>query len=85
MQEVNDSLVTVNMDKEKLAKQKQIQELENKDFSLSEAKFKEGVISKLDLNQMQENLLTVNKLVYSPEFDCMVDYISYYKAVAAKG
>ena len=85
MQEVNDSLVTVNMDKEKLAKQKQIQELENKDFSLSEAKFKEGVISKLDLNQMQENLLTVNKLVYSTEFDCMVDYISYYKAVAAKG
>ena len=73
------------MDKEKLAKQKQIQELENKDFSLSEAKFKEGVISKLDLNQMQENLLTVNKLVYSTEFDCMVDYISYYKAVAAKG
>ena len=85
MQEVNDSLVTANMDREKLAKQKKIQELERKDFSLSEAKFKEGVISKLDLNQMQENLLTVNKLVYSTEFDCMVDYISYYKAVAAKG
>lgn len=84
MQEVNDSLVTVNMDREKLAKQKQIQSLEKKDFSLSEAKFNEGVISKLDLNQMQENLLTVNKLVYSTEFDCMVDYISYYKAVAAK-
>lgn len=84
MQEVNDSLVTANMDREKLTKQKQIQELENKDFSLSEAKFNEGIISKLDLNQMQENLLTVNKLVYSTEFDCMVDYISYYKAVAGK-
>lgn len=84
MQEVNDSLVTVNMDREKLAKQKQIQKLENQDFSLSEAKYNEGIISKLDLNQMEENLLTVNKLVYSTEFDCMVAYISYYKAVAAK-
>ena len=84
MQEVNDSLVTVNMDKEKLAKQKQIQELERKDFQLSQDKFREGVIAKLDLNQMQENLLTVNKLVYSTEFDCMVDYISYYKAVAGE-
>ena len=84
MQEVNDSLVAVNMDREKLSKQKKIQELEKKDFSLSQAKFDEGVISKLDLNQMEENLLTVNKLVYSTEFDCMVDYIGYYKAVAAK-
>ena len=33
---------------------------------------------------MEENLLTVNKLVYSTEFDCMVDYISFYKAIAAQ-
>ncbi len=84
MQEVNDSLVTVNMDREKLAKQKEIQELEQKDFALTEAKYKEGVIAKLDLNQRQENLLNVNKLVYSTEFDCMVNYISYYKSVAGK-
>ena len=84
MQEVNDSLVSVNMDKEKLAKQKKIQELEQKDFKLSQNKFEQGVIAKLDLNQMEENLLTVNKLVYSTEFDCMVDYISFYKAIAAQ-
>ena len=84
MQEVNDSLVSVNMDKEKLAKQKKIQELEQKDFKLSQDKFNEGVIAKLDLNQMEENLLTVNKLVYSSEFDCMIDYISFYKAIAAQ-
>ena len=84
MQEVNDSLVSVNMDKEKLAKQKKIQELEQKDFKLSQDKFEQGVIAKLDLNQMEENLLTVNKLVYSTEFDCMVDYISFYKAIAAQ-
>ena len=58
--------------------------LEQKDFKLSEDKFAQGVIAKLDLNQMEENLLTVNKLVYSTEFDCMVDYISFYKAIAAQ-
>lgn len=84
MQEVNDTLVSVNMDKEKLAKQKEIQTLEKKDFELSKLKYAEGVIAKLDLNQREENLLSVNKLVYSSEFDCMVDYISYYKAVGAK-
>lgn len=83
MQEVNDSLVSVNMDRDKLSRQKKIQELEQKDFVLSQLKFKEGVIAKLDLNQKEENLLSVNKMVYSTEFDCMVDYISYYKAVGA--
>lgn len=83
MQEVNDSLVSVNMDRDKLSRQKKIQELEQKDFALSQLKFKEGVIAKLDLNQKEENLLSVNKMVYSTEFDCMVDYISYYKAVGA--
>ena len=84
MQEVNDSLVSVNMDKEKLAKQKDIQSLEQKDFKLTQEKYKEGVIAKLDLDQQQENLLNVQKMVYNTEFDCMVDYINFYKAVAAK-
>ena len=84
MQEVNDSLVSVNMDKEKLAKQKEIQALEQKDFTLSQLKYDNGVIAKLDLNQRQENLLSVNQMIYASEFDCMIDYISYYKAVGAK-
>lgn len=42
MQEVNDSLVSVNMDREKLSKQKKIQELEQKDFQLSKDKFAQG-------------------------------------------
>ena len=84
MQEVNDSLVSVNMDKEKLTKQKEFQALEQKDFELTKLKYAEGVIAKLDLNQRKENLLSVNKMVYASEFDCMVDYISYYKAVGAK-
>ena len=84
MQEVNDTLVAVNMDREKLSKQQEIQTLEQKDFSLSELKYQEGVISKLDLNQRQENLMNVNKMVYSSQFDCLIDYINYYKAVGAK-
>ena len=84
MQEVNDTLVSINMDKEKLAKQKEVQVLEQKDFELTKLKYAEGVIAKLDLNQKEENLLNVNKMVYSSEFDCMIDYISYYKAVGAK-
>lgn len=84
MQEVNDTLVSINMDKERLAKQKEIQALEQKDFELSKLKYSEGVIARLDLNQRQENLLNVNKTVYASEFDCMIDYISYYKAVGAK-
>ena len=84
MQEVNDSLVSANLDQEKLAKQKTIQELEEKDFKLTQAKYNEGVIAKLDLDQQKENLLVVNKMVYSTSFDCMVDYINFYKAIAAQ-
>ena len=84
MQEVNDTLVSVNLDKEKLSKQTEIQALELNDFELSKLKYKEGVIAKLDLNQRQENLLIVNQMVMASEFDCMVYYISYYKAVGSK-
>jgi len=49
-------LVSVNMDKEKLTRQKEIQTLEKKDFELSKLKYNEGVIAKLDLNQREENL-----------------------------
>ena len=84
MQEVNDTLVSVNMDKEKLSRQKEIQTLEQKDFELSKLKYQEGVIAKLDLNQKEENMLSVNKMVYASQFDCMVDYISYFKAVAGQ-
>ena len=72
------------MDKEKLTKQKEIQALEQKDFELTKLKYQEGVIAKLDMNQKEENLLSVNQMVYASEFDCMIDYISYYKAVGAK-
>ena len=69
MQEVNDSLVSVNMDKEKLAKQKEIQKLENKDFELTKLKYQEGIIAKLDLNQKQDlNKLLVDIVRYLTNF-----------------
>ena len=84
MQEVNDTLVAANLDREKLLKQREIQSLEQKDYQLNSLKYDEGVISKLDLNQRKENLMTVNKMVYSSYFDCLIDYINYYKAVGTK-
>lgn len=84
MQEVNDSLVSAQLDKEKLIRQKKIKELEEKDYKLSELKYQQGVIAKLDLNQREENLLNVSKMVYETEYNCMIDYISVYKAVAAQ-
>jgi outer membrane protein TolC len=84
MQEVNDTLVSVNMDKDKLAKQKEIQRLEQEDFKMTQLKYDEGVIAKLDLDQQQENLLSVQKMVYVTEYGCMIDYINFYKAVAAQ-
>ena len=84
MQEVNDSLVSVNLDKEKLTKQRSIQELEIKDYHLTKLQYDEGIIPKLDLDQKEENLLSVNKTVYMAEFDCLVDYINFYKAIAAQ-
>ena len=59
-------------------------EPEEKDFELNSLKYNQGVISKLDLNQRKENLMNVNKLVYSSKFDCMIDSINYYKAVGTK-
>ena len=72
------------MDKEKFAKQKSVQELEIKDYNLTKLKFDEGVIAKLDLDQKEENLLSVNKMVYMTQFDCLVDYINFYKSIAAQ-
>ena len=53
-------------------------------FELSKLKYDEGIIAKLDLNQREENLLNVKQMIYASEFDCMIDYIGYYKAVGAK-
>lgn len=84
IQEINDSLVSLKQDKKKLAQNEEHQILETKDFSYSKDKYSQGVISKKDLLQVQENLLTVDKLVASGKADCLIDTIGIYKAVSAK-
>mgnify|MGYP002439781101 FL=1 len=44
----------------------------------------QGTISKLDLIQYQENLLTIEKLVAQQKVECMTDAISLYKATGSK-
>mgnify|MGYP002626253695 CR=1 FL=1 len=84
IQEVNDSLVTVKKDKEKLQSTLKQAELEKKDYNYSQKKYNQGVISRLDLIQLQENILSIDKLVAQQNIECMVDYIGLYKAVGSK-
>ncbi len=84
IQEVNDALVAVKKDTEKMEQTKKQAELEKTDFMYNRDKYNQGTISKLDLIQYKENLLTIDKLVAQQQIECMVDYISLYKAVGSK-
>lgn len=84
LQEINDALVAINHDKTKYNENKKQNNLEERDYDLKELKFREGVISKLELIQAKENLLTVKKLVASDKADCFIDYIGLYKATGTK-
>ena len=84
IQEVNDALVSVKKDTEKMAQTKKQAELESADFMYNRDKFNEGIISKLDLIQYKENLLSIDKMVAQQQIECMVDYIGLYKAVGSK-
>ena len=84
IQEVNDAMYKYKYSNDKYKQNLIHQNLESQDFALSQKKFQQGVISKLDLNQMQENLLDINKLVVSNKLDCMIDSIGLYKATGTK-
>ena len=57
IQEVNDSLVIVKRDAEKFAEVKKQAELEKIDYGYNQERYNQGIISKLDLVQVKENLL----------------------------
>ena len=84
IQEINDSLVSVKKDREKMTATLKQAELEKNDYSYTQKKYNQGIISRLDLIQVQENLLTIDKLVAQQDIECMVDYIGLYKAVGSK-
>ena len=84
LQEINDALVAINKDKEKMANTLKQAQLEKTDYNYNFKKFEQGTISKLDLIQVQENLLSIDKLVAQQNVECMVDYIGLYKSVGSK-
>lgn len=84
IQEVNDALVSVKKDTEKMERTQKQADLEKTDFMYNRDKFNQGVISKLDLIQFKENLLSIDKLVAQQNIECMVDYIGLYKATGSK-
>ena len=83
IQEINDSLVSIKNDKQKFEDCQKILKLELKDYRMAELKYENGVISKLDLNQVKENLLDVNKLIVNNNCELWTDYLSLYKAVGS--
>lgn len=84
IQEINDALATIKLDEEKYTDMKKQAELERKDFGYSQDKFNQGVISKLDLTQVKENVLFTDKAVVNDKINCLVNYIGLYKAVGSK-
>lgn len=84
IQEVNDALVSVKKDTEKMERTRKQADLEKTDFMYNRDKFNQGVISKLDLIQFKEKLLSIDKLVAQQNIECMVDYIGLYKAAGSK-
>lgn len=84
VQEINDALVVIKQDYSKLEQNQKHADLEKKDFELTKARYSEGVISKRDYYQMEENLVSVQKLVSSNTSDCLINAIGLYKATGSR-
>ena len=84
VQEINDALVVLKQDYSKLEQNQKHADLEKMDFELTKARYSEGVISKMDYYQMEENLMTIQKLVASNASDCLINTIGLYKAAGSR-
>ena len=84
IQEVNDAMTAIRLDEEKMNLTAKQTDLEAKDYKFNESRYNQGVISKLDLIQLKENLLVMDKLLASQKTECLVDYIGLYKATGTK-
>ena len=83
IQEINDAMYAYKYSNDKYNQNLTNLKLETKDFNLSKKMYEQGVMSKLDLNQKQENLLTIDNLVVQNKIACIVDSIGLYKATGA--
>ena len=84
IQEVNDSLYNYKSDNEKYKNNLKALSAQNKDFKLASSKYREGVISKLDLLQQRESLLYMEQLAANSKMGCYIDKIELYKATGAQ-
>lgn len=84
IQEVNDSLYSLKLNKEKLANNTKALEIQNEDYKYSKLKYNQGIISKLDLLQQKETLLYMQQLQASSKTDCYIEKIGLYKSTGAK-
>ena len=82
IKEVNDALYDLKMNTVKYEKDLTALNNEEKDYKLSQDKYNEGVISKLDLIQKNEVLLSTQKLAVSENINTFISQISLYKATA---
>ncbi len=84
IQEINDALCKIKYNTQKYNDNVKKYDLEAKNFELSQEKYKEGLISHLDLLQYEENLRTLNFDVTSNKIQQLVDYIGLFKATGGK-
>ncbi len=82
IQEVNDALCDLKLDNEKYLKTLESYDTEKQDFYYTDLKYKEGIISYLDLLQKKEALLTTEKTVTNNKTELFINQIGLYKAVA---
>ena len=83
IKEVNDALSDLKYNTEKYEKNLSALEKEQTDYKFAQDKYNEGVISKLDLIQKNEVLLTTQKLAVSENMNTYINQIGLYKATAA--
>jgi outer membrane protein TolC len=84
IQEINDAMVSIKLDEQKLKDSKTQAKLEREDFGYSTNKYNEGTISKLDLTQVKENVLFTDQQVVNDKINCLVNYIGLYKATGSQ-
>ncbi len=82
IQEINDSLCSLKLDNEKYLKTLESCNAEKEDFRFTKLKYEEGIISKLDLLQKREALISTEKLVADDKTNCFINQIGLYKSTA---
>jgi len=83
LKEVNDSLLTVKTSHQKNVDFMKKINLENENLKLTDARYKEGVISYLDTLEPKEKLIVLQKEQLQSKTDYIINNFSLYKALGA--